>query len=554
MKSGDPLRHQNRIPPDEEFYRKQIQWILFLRVMFLSLLLGLVVLLQSNESSLVLPPIHYIAYFTAAVYLYTILSAAALRILRKYKSFGYLQIFSDAALISFLVYYTGSSQSVFTIVYFFPVVSGAFMFFRIGALLFAAFSCLMYLTILLLEYHGYSPHNIKELLGRPDLNILMQFFTTHGLTFFLVAILSSLLAQRLKKAEAALIQTSSNYDRLAQLYKQIFDDIGTGIITVDDSGLITSFNRASELITGYQANEVLGLKTAELFPGLQPVGSVESRPVIDLARKNGERIPVGYSWARLNTPDGSGNSRVYTMQDLSHIKKMEAQVQQAEKMAAIGEMAAGIAHEFRNPLAAISGAAQLLGQDIPTGNYAVPLMNIITRESDRLDNVIREFLFFSKPATPQKEWFPLQALCQESLQIIRQSMGTDREFHFHVEVPEDLKCWADPQQIKQVLLNLVTNSCNAMKNSQGAVIIRAGEEINPFDAAGRTKIQIADTGPGVAENIVKNIFQPFFTTRKEGTGLGLAIVHQIVTSHGGSIQVENSPRGGAVFTFSLPLP
>lgn len=550
----DSLRHHGRSTSEQQHYRNQIQWILFLRVMFLSLLLGLTVLLQSNESSLVLPPLQHIAYFIAAIYLYTILSAATLRFLKKYKLFGYLQILSDAALTSFLVYYTGCSQSVFTIVYFFPVVSGAFMFFRTGALLFAAFSCFLYLTILILEYNGYTPHNIKKLLGRPDLNILMQFFTTHGLTFFLVAILSSLLAQRLKKTEAALIQTASNYDRLAQLYKQIFDDIGTGIITVDDGGLITSFNRASEIITGYQANEVLGKKRAELFPGLQPLDPVENRPIINLARKNGDHIPVGYSWSRLNTPDGSGNSRVYTMQDLSHIRKMEAQIQQAEKMAAIGEMAAGIAHEFRNPLAAISGAAQLLCQDIPAGTYTVPLMNIITRESDRLDTVIREFLFFSKPAKPQKEWFSLRTLCQESLQIIRQSLGNDREFHYHIEVPENLTCWADPQQIKQVLLNLVTNSYNAMKTSGGAVTIHAAEEKKPFDNTRRTKILVADTGPGVPVEVVNNIFQPFFTTRREGTGLGLAIVHQIVTSHGGSIQVENAPGGGAVFTVELPLP
>jgi two-component system sensor histidine kinase PilS (NtrC family) len=550
---SDPLRHPKRVTPEEEFYKKQIQWILFLRIIFLTLLLGISLLLQLNEKSLAIPPIKHITYFIAAVYLYTILSAIILRVISKYKKFGYIQLFSDTVFTSLLVFYTGSSQSVFTLVYFFPVVSGAFMFFRVGALLFASFSTLMLLVILVLEFYGYPPHAIRSQTGPADFSILMQFFTTHALTFFLVAILSSLLAQRLKKAEAALIQTSSNYDRLAQLYKQIFDDIGTGIITVDDNSRITSFNRASELITGYRANEVLGLMIDDLFPGLKPVGLLDIRPVIDLARKNGDHIPVGYSWARLNTPDGCGNCRVYTMQDLSQIKKMEAQVQQAEKMAAIGQMAAGIAHEFRNPLAAISGAAQLLGQDTSDGTYSVPLMNIITRESDRLDNVIREFLFFSKPATPDKKWFPLKALCLESLEIINQSLGNDPKYDFQVKVPENLECWADPRQIKQILLNLITNSCNAMKGSGGRVTIQGEREGNETGNLGRTTVQISDTGPGIADNLLPNIFQPFFTTRKDGTGLGLAIVHQIITSHGGTIQVD-SPPSGAVFRFSLPLP
>lgn len=551
---SDPLRHQNRIPPEEEFYKKQIQWILFLRVIFLTLLLGISLLLQLNEKSPAISPITYLTYFIAAVYLYTILSAIILRFISKYKKFGYIQLFSDTVFTSLLVFYTGSSQSVFALVYFFPVVSGAFLFFRVGALFFASFSSLLLLVVLVLEYYGYPAHAIRGQTVPADFSVLMQFFTTHALTFFLVAILSSLLAERLKKAEAALIQTASNYDRLAQLYKQIFDDIGTGIITVDDNSRITSFNRASELITGYRANEVLGLMIDDLFPGLKPVGLFDIRPVIDLTRKNGDHIPVGYSWARLNTPDGCGNCRVYTMQDLSQIKKMEAQVQQSEKMAAIGQMAAGIAHEFRNPLAAISGAAQLLCQDTSDGTYSVQLTNIISRESDRLDNVIREFLFFSKPATPDKKWFHLKDLCLESLELIEQSLGNDPKYDFQIEVPDDLECWADPRQIRQILLNLVTNSCNAMKETGGTVTIQGTQEGNHADRQGRTRIQVSDTGPGIADNLLPNIFQPFFTTRKDGTGLGLAIVHQLITSHGGTIQVENSPPAGAVFRFSLPLP
>ncbi|OGR01330.1 MAG: hypothetical protein A2505_02540 [Deltaproteobacteria bacterium RIFOXYD12_FULL_55_16] len=532
--------------------RKQIQWLLFFRVLFLSLMLGVSILIQTKAPAIFLPPLHYLAYFIAGLYLFTILSALAIKLIQCYSLFGYLQITLDTLLVTLLVFFTGGSQSVFTVVYFFPIVMGAFMLFRQGSLLFATLSTLLFGALLLVEYGGHASHFVPVYPGQlNNFQMLLHYFTIYSLTFFLVAILSSMLSTRLQKAEAELFQTISDYGRLSFLYKQIFDDINTGIITVDAERRITSVNRAAERITGYEANELLGQKISQALPALETAMLHDERGhLVVIPRKNGEIIPVGYSCSRLNPADDNENGSVYTLQDLSQIKKMEAQVQQAEKMATIGEMAAGIAHELRNPLAAISGAAQLLNRENRNNSVNKRLFDIIIRESDRLDDTIHEFLLFSRPLNPVKEWFSLRILTQETMETLSQNPEWATDLTLTLDIPPTLECWADPQLIRQVLLNLTTNSANACRNMKdGRVALRARET-----AEAAIVLEIADNGPGIPDGIRGKIFEPFFTTRETGTGLGLAIVSQIVHSHGGEISLRDCQPQGTIFSVSLPLP
>ena len=546
-------------PAANDHLKKQIQWLLFFRVFFLSLMLGSSVLLQAKTPSIFLPPLHYLAYFIAGVYLFTILSALVLRMIQCYSRFGYLQITIDTFLVTLLVFSTGGSQSVFTVVYFFPIVMGAFMLFRRGSLLFATLSSLLFASLLLVEYGGHASLLVQAYPSQlVDFRILLHYFTIHSLTFFLVAILSSMLSTRLQKTEAELFQTVTNYDRLSFLYKQIFDDINTGIITIAADKRITSFNRAAEHITGYNAGEILGQTISRSFPGLETaLARDERRHMATIPRKNGESIPVGYSCSRLNTQDDNENGYVYTLQDLSQIKKMEAQVQQAEKMATIGEMAAGIAHELRNPLAAISGAVQLLDKETQANSLNKRLFDIIIRESDRLDATIHEFLLFSKPVNPEKEWFSLHALAREALETLSQDPAWDTALTLDLEISPDLDCWGDPQLIRQVLLNLVANSANACRNIEKARILLRAEETTAWNKEtpeAAIVLEIVDNGHGVKEQIRGRIFEPFFTTRETGTGLGLAIVRQIVHSHDGEISLRACQPQGTIFSVSLPLP
>ncbi|MBU0966180.1 MAG: PAS domain S-box protein [Proteobacteria bacterium] len=536
------------------FLKNQIQWIFFLRIVVLTILLGISILLQTKEHEIIIPPISYIAYFIIGTYLFTILSALLLKVITCYRYFAYLQIIIDCLLTTCLVFFTGGSQSIFTIIYFFPIISSAILLFRRGALLLAALTTFSYAAILAAEFLTPIPTLLHiGIIPLTSIHVAMHYFSVRGITFFLVAVFSSILSERLHRAEAELSKTSRDLDRLALLYKQIFDDIATGIITVDSQGRISSFNRSAGIITGYEAIDVLGRKIDKVFPELSTTTTDSIRPMTYLKKKRGEKIPVGYSWTRLNMPGDSENARVYTMQDLSTIKKMEEKVRQAEKMAAIGEMAAGIAHEFRNPLAAISGAAQVLENDFEPETSTRSLMTIIVRECDRLEETISQFLQFSKPATPEKSWLSIFGIVQESCDLLAQGRNWDERFTVKTRIPENLDCWADARQVKQMILNLMENARNAMDQSGGTITVSASEISE--DGQEKTLLQVADNGPGIAEKFMDQIFEPFFTTRENGTGLGLAIVRQLVESHGGQVWMENNKKeGGAVFSFTLPLP
>lgn len=540
--------------PLASLWKRQLQWLLLLRVVMFSLLFVVALFFRPHGKDFILPSLQFIAYFVVAVYLFTGISVLALNKTRRYQPFTYLQLLTDTLLITFLVYFTGGSRSVLTIIYLFPIITGGLMLFRAGGLIFAAMSTLEYGAVLCLEYLGYSSIYMSDKIPPvANFTIILHHFSVHGLIFFMVALLTIFLSERLKQTEAVLSKTAQDYDRLQSLYKQIFDDITTGIITVNEHGEITSFNRASEDITGYSQSEVIGQKLEKLFPDFITKVDNSFRQAGSLTKKNGNRIPVGYSWTKLNLPDTNENSRVYTMQDLSQIKKMENQVRQAEKMAAIGEMAAGVAHEFRNPLAAVSGAAQMLGSELIEDVENQRLMNIIIRECDRLETTIAEFLQFSKPLTPEKKWFSIKDVADESIQIFQQNPNWDHSSQFTTDFPYKFECWGDPAQIKQVLLNLIDNACTALAGTGGEIFL-SGTENKTENNVEETIITIANNGPPIPANIVNKIFEPFFTTREKGTGLGLAIVWQIIKAHGGTIKVGKRAEEGTSFIISLPLP
>ena len=536
-------------------FKKQLQWMLFLRVVFLTVLLGINLILQSAARHIITPPFDYVVAFIAGVYTYTITSALLLKFIRRYSTFAYAQLLIDVLLISILIYYSGGSQSIFTILYFFPIIAGSFVLFRRGGLAPAAASTIAYGAVLALEYRGLHPAFFDDFWYRPltDIRSLMNLFSIHGLTFFITAILSALLSEKLRRTEKALITTTLKYDQLAVLYKKIFEDIPSGILTVINQKNIISINPAAEKITGFASREIVGTDISQVFPGLKLETDLNSRSELKITRKDRQTIPIGYSFAKLNMPGTEDKYEVITLQDLSETKKMEKQILQAEKMATIGEMAAGIAHELRNPLAAISGAAELLDTsgDIKSQNQG--LMNIITRECNRLQTTISEFLAFSKPMEPEKEFLPLLPLVNEMIQVLQHTQDWPEKCRPVIDIPEKMDCWADPQQINRLLLNLLHNSCVSLKDGEGEIRIIA-KEAEDETGAERTVITITDTGRGIPDQFIDKIYEPFFTTRDNGTGLGLPIVKQIVNVHEGDIFISSTENQGTTAEIWLPLP
>lgn len=535
-------------------FKKQLHWMLFLRVVFLTLLLGINVLLQSTEKNIITPPFYYILVFVGGVYLFTICSALILKFFRRYSTFAYTQILMDVILISILLYYSGGSQSVFTILYLFPIITGGLILSRRGGLAAAAASTLGYGTILCLEYFGYHPDFLDDYWYRPlgDIRSVLNYFAIHGLTFFITAILSSLLSGRLLRTEKELISTTLKYDQLSVLYKKIFDDIPSGIIVLNQKNMI-SFNPASENITGFRSDEVVGKNINLSFPNLKVDAGMNFRSEVEITTKDRKNIPIGYSSAKLNMPGTEDNFQIVTLQDLSQTKQLEKQMMQAKKMATIGEMAAGIAHELRNPLAAISGAAEVIDASGDIKSHNQGLMNIITRECNRLQNSINDFLSFSKPIEPEKEWVPLLPLVKEVIQLLKHTHDWSENCKSFIDIPEKMDCWADPQQIRQLLLNIFHNSCMALRNRDDEIQVIAREDADDSGAE-KTVLTIIDNGRGIPDLIIDKIYDPFFTTRENGTGLGLSIAKQIVNTHNGGITISSKEHQGTTTEVWLPLP
>ncbi|PIE56459.1 MAG: PAS domain-containing sensor histidine kinase [Desulfobulbus propionicus] len=536
-----------------------ILWLLVIRVTLFCLLIGLTLVIRRAGLEVILPPLFFTLCFLLLIFGFSIGSAFILqRHRQRLKRFGGIQLLSDVFFTAVLVYATGCSQSIFTPVFIFPVIAGGLILYRIGGLMPAAAATILYGLLLVLEYYNILPGYFAATPYIHPENYLYSssLFAVYGLTFFLVALLSAMLSRRLRSTEEQLSHTVLQYDRLSLLYKQIFDNIPTGIITTNQEDRITSFNHAAERITGYLVDAVAGRPLAELFPEIR-LDLNNRRNVCDLKKQEGDIIRAGYSISELKMPEATSgapieeaNCKVITLQDISKIEQMERQVREAEKMAAIGELSASIAHDFRNPLAAISGSAQLLslekGETIDDATLEVT-SSIIVRESKRMAKTITDFLQFARPAAIQAEWFDLARMVDEVVTSLPSPCCT----RIQVDIAANIDAWGDRQQLQTVFRHVLENACTFAKNPKDKVHLQARESDQDENLL---VVKVIDAGPGIAPATKEHIFAPFFSTRESGTGLGLAIVHQIIDAHGGQVEVINLQPQGCEVRLLLPGP
>ncbi len=546
-----------------EQLRRHILWLLLIRVFLFTLLITITAVLETRGRDVILPSTTITLAFLSVVFIYSIGCAALLQTkTRHILRFGLIQLLSDTLFAALLVLGTGSSQSIFTAVFIFPVIAGGLNMYRVGGLIAASSATILYGAILTGEYYNYFTKLYAETHYIPvtDPLTLTNIFAVYGVTFFTVALLSSMLAGRLRTTEEKLNRTSLQFDRLSELYKQIFDDVSTGIITIDDKNTITSYNYAAEKISGFPLDEIIGSNFDNFFEELVMVEAEHHRQVADLKRKDEKMIRVEYSFSRLNMPSDPqkddplcANCKVVTMRDISRLEKMEQKVRNSEKMAAIGALSAAIAHDFRNPLAAISGSAQILAMDnqVNSDSTSQSLTEIIMRESNRMEKTITEFLQFARPSVLEPEWLDLQRVVNE---IASKFMGINTQYqacNVVIDIPDHLDCWADNHKLQTMLVHLLENSCVASKQTSKPVVIKAREEKQQEQSI--IRIQILDHGSGIAEEIRPHIFTPFYSTKEDSTGLGLAIVQQIVGDHNGEITFPEQEEG-CTAQVDLPIP
>lgn len=551
----------------------QLLWMLLLRVVLYTILLGGSAYLQAGHFNVIILPQIHLFFFILLIYGTSIISSLILLKTNIYpRNFGIRQILLDTFFISILLYYTGGFQSIFAPIYFFPIIAGGLILPRLGGLIAAGAATLQYAMVLTLGHYRIFPDflSVPFYDSGSDVLAIFNLFAVYGLTFFLAATLSSLFAGRLRKTEDALSDSVRDFDRLSLLYKQIFDDIPTGIITTDDHNHITTVNNAATTITCYSMNELLNKEFHDIFPN---VSFTEKgfRHSAELLRKDGKLIKIGYSYSQLqykqlsgndtedsNKPNPCKNCRVITIQDISEVERLERQMQQAEKLAAIGRMSAGIAHDFRNPLTAISGSAQILANELsliqsPQHQANAELINIILRESNRLSNTVSDFLKFARPEHAEKDWFSLRRSLNEVIEVAKMAPIWPATCDLDIQIDAIVDIWADQYQFFTILNHLLQNALAFTPLGEEKIRIKA-EEIRGDKEDDSIQITVEDNGPGIKPGKEEKIFEPFYTRRVDGTGLGLAIVKQMLGEHHGSIEVGKSTLGGAKFTIYFPLP
>lgn len=506
-----------------------------------------------------------------AAFVLQIVWAAALDRVRALGRLAALQVAVDVALVSALVHFSGGADSVFAPLYVLVVVHAAMLLGRAGAYGAAAGGAVAFGLVMALERRGWLPLLDGPLVTPPVVEV--AHWAVHAGALLLVALLASALTRELQRAGEDLDRSRSELSRVQRLHDRTVESLLSGLLTTDERGTVTSFNPEAEHITGLLAGEAIGASIDEVLPGARErvmgtpadTAAGRTRARMPYVNRAGTRLHLGLAGSILRDVDGAPSGHVVIFQDVTRVVRMERELTRSERMAAVGQLSAAIAHEIRNPLAAISGSIQMLRGGPEASDDGRRLMDIVLRETRRLDQLITDFLQYARPGPMRRERVRLAERVEEIAKLLESVRPA--AIALEASVAPGLELDADPAQLHQLLWNLCLNAIQAMPGG-GSLRIEAApaplERALPQDrpvrsrngAAGEgsesVEITVRDTGAGIPPEAVDRIFDPFFTTKREGSGLGLATVHRIVEGHGGSLRVETAPGSGTAFRIRLP--
>jgi two-component system, NtrC family, sensor histidine kinase PilS len=475
-----------------------------------------------------------------------------------------LYVASDTLVISMLVATTGGITSLFTPLYFLPIIAASSVRSRRGALEIAALSTVLYAGIVLLHYLSASGVIVLQPLITPRIDlpsgdVALYTLGLNVFSFVAVALLSGSLAERWRRADVQLVQASEDLADLQTFNAFVVDHLVSGLATADHENRVLTFNRAAVAITGESAEASVGRRAADLLQ-LTPadVSALESdgpgararRIDVLFQRADGKVVDVGLSAARLQLPNGR-LGYLYTFQDLTEVRRLERDAQIRQRLAAVGEMAAGISHEIRNPLGSMSGSLQILRQELNLTGDQAQLMDIVLKESERLNHTIRSFLTYARPERTIVMPVDLRTVLHEAVTLLRHSPDRDERHALLVSAPDEpVVIDADEGQVKQIVWNLATNGLRAMPSGGRLLLGAMWEPVG--DEGRRAVLTVGDEGVGIPQEELDQIFQPFRGSFAKGSGLGLAIVQRIVSEHGATIAVESALGRGTTFRITFP--
>jgi len=534
--------------------RTKLKWLMGVRVIVVTVTLGVLIFFQIGARAESIP-LYY--GLIVATYLLTILYALLINRTERLVRFASVQIGVDILFETTLVALTGGVESPFSPLYIMSITAAGALLSQKGGLVAASVASIGYGVIVDMQYYrsSYEMFPSLSLLRMTTLPFPEIFYTLsiNVLGFLMVGYLSGTLAARLERKARDLTE-------LQEIHRFILDSIDSGVLTTDSDGRLTSFNPKAEQIMGYANVDVRSRLWWDVFAWPEyardrlPVARLPDGIEAVTVRKDGRRVLLGMTVSALYNERGIAIGMVGVFQDISLQKKREEESRRRQWMARIGELSAGMAHEIRNPLAALSGSMQVLKKELPLLDKNRLLLDLAVRETERLSSIVSDFLHYARPRPLILKECNVNELAEETVCWLEQTPDYHGGITFVRRwAQESLWAMLDADQMRQVCLNIGLNACQAMPDG-GTLTVTTRRSSAEDGVADHESIEIVfeDTGHGIPVEHREKIFDPFFTTKEAGTGLGLSVVQRIMADHYGLVQVDSAPGEGTLVRLTLP--
>lgn len=506
-----------------------------------------------------------------ATYGLSLVYAALLRTRRLVVPLAYVQTVLDGLIVTVLVVMTGGAESVFSFAYVFAVLGASITLYRKGAFIAAVAASGMFAIVVGLQL-AQALESLPIIAPRSAASSLL----VQVVGLMLVAALASRLAETARITGKRLAEKEVDYEQLQELHAAILRSLPAGLMTVDGHGFVRFANEAARAILGRRIGQLIGHRLEEVVPSMiHAWTSVQRSEFADrrkrfeegYERPDGGSIRLGFSFAPLRVRAVAAPGAIVVFQDVTNIVRLKEAVERAERLATVGKFAAGLAHEVRNPLASMCASIDVLAQSLPVSGGAERLMKNVVKEAERLNGLITDFLAFARPRELNLKQTDLSDLVYDVLAMFENDTLV-RHCRIERRLGEGVRASVDEPLLRQVIWNLMRNAAEAMSPNRREAMSPDGDAMSPNGGeetgpnGGTLMVEtlvvekhptliVRDTGPGISEERLRRVFDPFYTTKEGGSGLGLAITQTIVEAHGAEIAIESRAGVGTEVRISF---